>query len=190
MERRRASGTLGPSCAGSATPGAAASDPTPSAPGLPAECSGVTQRPCRGCLGYLHEIVGDTPNDVRRALRRIVRSLALHGLSAKDCVDAELVLAEIMNNVVEHSYLGPISGVFSVEIAILTSGLNVVVEDDGAPMPNLRLPASHPHDLSVELNDLPEGGFGWLMIRELAKDLHYEHHKGRNRLQFRLETSS
>ncbi|SNT06150.1 serine/threonine-protein kinase RsbW [Tropicimonas sediminicola] len=103
---------------------------------------------------------------------------------------AELVLAEIMNNVVEHSYLGPLSGVFSVEIAILATGLNVVVEDDGAPMPGLRLPASSPHDLSVELHDLPEGGFGWLMIRELARDLHYEHRKGRNRLQFRLETSS
>lgn len=146
--------------------------------------------PCVVCRGHLRQVVGDSPSDVRRALGQIVVALSSHGLSTEDCEKAEVVLAEIMNNVVEHSCFGQGSGLFSVEIEILAAGLNVLVEDDGAPMPDLRLPIGHPQNLAVDLHDLPEGGFGWFMIRELAEDLHYEHRKGRNRLTFRLETSS
>jgi serine/threonine-protein kinase RsbW len=32
----------------------------------------------------------------------------------------------------------------------------------------------------------PEGGFGWFLIRELAKDVRYERVDGENRLSFRI----
>ncbi|WP_280514091.1 hypothetical protein [Allosediminivita pacifica] len=33
---------------------------------------------------------------------------------------------------------------------------------------------------------LPEGGFGWFLIHELARELAYRHDGGMNRLTFRL----
>ena len=39
------------------------------------------------------------------------------------------------------------------------------------------------------VEDLPEGGFGWHVIRTLSKDLHYRRENGRNQLSFRLDTT-
>jgi serine/threonine-protein kinase RsbW len=35
-------------------------------------------------------------------------------------------------------------------------------------------------------DDLPEGGFGWFLIRELTKDLQYVRHEDQNRLTFSI----
>lgn len=190
MRRRRTSAAPGIEGPRPASSGEAASRPRRAASDAASAIAVLKASQCFACRGHLREVVGDTPADVRRALGEIVLALATHGLSSEDCEKVEVVLAEIMNNVVEHSFFGQGSGSFSVEIDILGAALNVAVEDDGAPMPDLRLPIGDPQDLTVDLHDLPEGGFGWLMIRELAEDLHYEHRSGRNRLTFRLETTS
>jgi serine/threonine-protein kinase RsbW len=38
----------------------------------------------------------------------------------------------------------------------------------------------------VDLMDLPEGGFGWFLIKDLAKDVVYARVEGENRLQLRV----
>jgi serine/threonine-protein kinase RsbW len=40
----------------------------------------------------------------------------------------------------------------------------------------------------AETATLPEGGFGWFLIRTLSRDLDYRREGGRNLLSFRLDT--
>lgn len=83
----------------------------------------------------------------------------------------EIVLAEVLNNVVEHAYArypGPI------EVTI-TSGqgyLFVRMVDRGLPMPNEDLPGAG-LGKAPNIQDLPEGGFGWYLIRSLSQELTY-----------------
>ena len=49
-------------------------------------------------------------------------------------------------------------------------------------MPHLGKPAN----LDVAFEDLPEGGFGWFLIQDLAKDVLYARVENENRLSLRL----
>jgi serine/threonine-protein kinase RsbW len=40
----------------------------------------------------------------------------------------------------------------------------------------------------ADVSNLPEGGFGWFLIRALSRDLDYRRVGGRNLLSFRLNT--
>jgi serine/threonine-protein kinase RsbW len=53
-------------------------------------------------------------------------------------------------------------------------------------MPGGRLPEPRPAPLDVALEDLPEGGFGWNVIRDLTAGLAYRRVNGVNRLNFRV----
>ena len=50
-------------------------------------------------------------------------------------------------------------------------------------MPAGAPPDRAPHDLDVSRADLPEGGFGWRMIRDLTEELLYRRQDGRNILE-------
>ena len=39
---------------------------------------------------------------------------------------------------------------------------------------------------NANIHDMPEGGFGWLIIRQLAHDVRYARHEGVNQLSFRI----
>ena len=53
-------------------------------------------------------------------------------------------------------------------------------------MPNGRAPlGDNPRDYA-RADELPEGGFGWFLIRELAHDLVYDRENGENFLIFRM----
>jgi serine/threonine-protein kinase RsbW len=98
---------------------------------------------------------------------------------------AELVLAEALNNVVEHAY-AHFSGEIRVMMTRKDDGLRVIVEDDGMEMPNYDIPEGKLHAAQNQ-NDLAEGGYGWFLIRKLTKNLSYRRFGGCNRLSFLLE---
>ncbi|MCE6952495.1 ATP-binding protein [Cereibacter sphaeroides] len=138
----------------------------------------------RGLGGVTRISIDSEPMAVRAALAQLLDSLILRSLPVEDRDAAEIVLAEVLNNVVEHAYL---SGRGEIEVALqLSRGrLTCEITDSGAPMPDQRLPEGGvPEPLPGE--PLPEGGFGWSMIRALAKDLEYRRSDGLNRLSFRL----
>jgi len=58
--------------------------------------------------------------------------------------------------------------------------------DSGRPMPEEKLPMAVQADVDVDMFDLPEGGFGWFLIQDLAKDVDYAYEKGKNILDLRL----
>jgi serine/threonine-protein kinase RsbW len=127
------------------------------------------------------------PEEVRLALGRINSSLAALGIGSDAMGRVELVLAEVLNNVVEHAY-AQMCGEIALQLAQCDNALSCRVADGGCPMPGGQLPSGR---LSLdEAAELPEGGFGWHLIRSLAEDLRYMHTGGQNVLTFRIPLSA
>nr|WP_317625820.1 ATP-binding protein [Rhodoalgimonas zhirmunskyi] len=99
----------------------------------------------------------------------------------------ELVLGEVLNNVVEHAY-GPVTnGQIEVECALGEGALVFVVRDFGREMPEGQLPEGLPIDIHrLREEDLPEGGFGWFLVRALVRGLEYRREAGCNTLSFTI----
>ncbi|WP_299880605.1 ATP-binding protein [uncultured Sulfitobacter sp.] len=124
---------------------------------------------------------------VRDALARLLVALGPLNLGAEERNTVELVLAEVLNNILEHAYpgIGPL-GTVRISVEARSNGLHISVLDDGAPMPDGQAPLGTAQDLNMGIPDLPEGGFGWFLIRDLAKDVQYRRVAGHNQLDLRL----
>jgi serine/threonine-protein kinase RsbW len=118
---------------------------------------------------------------VRDGLRQVLSAEPLAGLIDDDRGTAEIVLAEVLNNVVEHAYAAG-TGLILLSLRLGDGWLHCEVEDEGAAMPGCEPPAGRAPDPA----DLPEGGFGWNLIRVLCSGLRYERQDGMNRLSFSL----
>lgn len=162
---------------------------------------------CRATRGG--EIVGAAPRTFHRVLRAdplsVRRTLTdLRRTLAADCSDdalgrLELVLAEVLNNIVEHGIgvsrdPAAILAEASVEgvararaVHLLVSpeagGLRCVITDTGVLLPGECLAPRHLPRCEPELQ---EGGFGWYLIQDLAINLTYSRAGGRNCLAFTL----
>lgn len=128
------------------------------------------------------------PVSVQQSLAEMLDLPPLSGLSDDDRSVAELVLAEVLNNVAEHAY-GESGGRVSVSLSGDPAGIRCRVIDEGRAMPGERLPEGRlPGGPDVAVADLPEGGFGWHLIRSLSVGLTYARVDGQNRLGFLLPT--
>ena len=126
------------------------------------------------------------PVSVRQSLAQMLDLPPLSGLSDEDRTVAELVLAEVLNNVAEHAY-GAGGGRVTVSLSGEPSGIRCRVIDEGRAMPGERLPEGLlPGNPGNDIEDLPEGGFGWHLIRSLSVGLTYARDDGQNRLGFLL----
>lgn len=134
----------------------------------------------------LHLCLTATSDSVRRTLLHLSRAMADMGIRRDTISDAEIVLAEVMNNVVEHAYGSGPPGKIELTVAHRPSRLDFVVVDDGLPMPDGRLPEKRAACIEVGRGDLPEGGFGWFLIHELVEDLSYSRKDGRNTVRIGL----
>ncbi|MGP3696863.1 ATP-binding protein [Rhodobacter sp. NSM] len=129
-------------------------------------------------------LLASNPLAVREALASIRRSAPVCLLPDEDADAAEVVLAEVLNNCVEHAYAGA-RGEIEVSLELVRRWLFFEVSDLGRPMPG-RCLVVHGDVRSHAGVALPEGGFGWSMIRALAQDFSYRREGGRNRLMFRM----
>lgn len=127
-----------------------------------------------------------TYDNVRLAIERALASMAVLDLSEEEKSSIEIVLAEALNNVVEHAYADSEQGEIKLVLRHGRAGLLVEIRDSGLPMPNGRTPVGDHPATDVSNADLPEGGFGWFLIRELARDLVYDRENGENFLIFRM----
>lgn len=115
--------------------------------------------------------------EVRRVLLTLPATLAQAGFGDGLRVTAEIVLAEALNNVSEHAFVGR-TGMVRLRLDRADGGLACVIEDDGRELPaDLVLPQALP-----DCGDLPEGGFGWHLIRTLTRRICYARVDGMNRL--------
>ena len=124
--------------------------------------------------------------EVRRAMAILRQTLERWGMDQMTAGTVEIVLAEVLNNIVEHAYADLAQGEICVWIERRHEDLAIAVIDDGRPLPGEALPDAREPDLNVAVADLPEGGFGWGLIRALSSGLSYRRMSERNRLAFRI----
>ncbi len=127
------------------------------------------------------------PFAVRAALIEIAGKLDGAGLPPEIAASAQIVLAEVLNNVVEHAYGFRDGGVIMLHIWVAEDALWCETNDHGAALPEGRLPdGTFPQIDPQDACNLPEGGFGWALVRELADEITYDRVARTNRLHFRI----
>jgi serine/threonine-protein kinase RsbW len=131
------------------------------------------------------ELISD-PFAVRDTLVELRAAWDQSTLDAELCDTAEQVLAEVLNNIVEHAHAESTDGRIVLSVKAGNDGFRFDVRDNGLPMPKGQLPAGSPADVDAPLDDLPEGGFGWFLIRALAEDLAYLCEGDWNVFRFRI----
>ncbi|MEP1536050.1 MAG: ATP-binding protein [Paracoccaceae bacterium] len=124
---------------------------------------------------------------VRTALEKLQTALKPLDLAPEESGAVELVMAEALNNIVEHAYPeGSPAGPIRIRATHKSDGLHLTVVDEGLGMPDGKLPLGAPAQVDVDLFDLPEGGFGWFLIKDLAKDVEYKRLGWENHLKLRI----
>jgi serine/threonine-protein kinase RsbW len=101
--------------------------------------------------------------------------------------EAEIALAEALNNIVEHAFAGLLPGEIRVDAVLRAGVVFFEIRDDGRAMPAGPLPGARMPSLDAgDPLDLPEGGFGWALLRALTRDLSYRREGPVNVLRFSL----
>lgn len=115
------------------------------------------------------------PDAVGPAIDRVIERIGADlepagGPSLED--DLRICLAEALNNCIEHGYAGMPGRPIWLRAAWVPGHVQVEIRDLGAPPPDGVLDASSaavPSPEGLALADLPEGGWGWMLIRRLAR---------------------
>jgi serine/threonine-protein kinase RsbW len=128
--------------------------------------------------------IESTPVAVRQGLITLLACPAVREMDVCARGTAELVLAEVLNNIVEHAYAEK-TGSISVRLSLLATGVEVVVTDQGQAFPHGELPQGKLPPIN-DMQNMAEGGFGWHLIRSLVRDLTYRREQATNHLTFVL----
>ncbi len=124
---------------------------------------------------------------VRRAIQNALEELRKDGLTEEALGSVEIVLAEALNNVAEHAYPEDQKGELRLIIRRRAKALMFEIRDKGKPMPKGRAPmGNHPMTEFQQHDSMPEGGYGWFLIREIVSDLVYDRHDDENFLLIRM----
>lgn len=130
----------------------------------------------------LRYVLLSTSENVRNTLTSLRSDLEENDLHICPGDMWELVVAEVLNNIVEHAYGDSPDGEIKLTLRFNDFHLTANFIDSGAAMPDGALPAGNPANLDVETQMLPEGGFGWNLIHSLSDRLVYERKGTENHL--------
>lgn len=144
------------------------------------------QRPCPAQPVVFEQTLSASFEAVRALLAALTATLRDRGLGDEEVSSVELVVAETLNNIVEHAYGAEGLGDIALSVSDSPRGLLFSITDHGDEMPDGALPPGLPADTATALRSMPEGGFGWFLIRELARDLTYCRVDDMNRVTFRV----
>ncbi|MAM25408.1 MAG: serine/threonine protein kinase [Rhodobacteraceae bacterium] len=119
---------------------------------------------------------------IRPTLARLLGGLSPLSLSAEDRDAVEIVLAEALNNIVEHAYCAArVACPIDIMCRHGERALDIRITDGGRPMPDDCPPPR------TEPTPIPqENGFGWMLIHTLTDDVSYCRRRGKNHLAMRL----
>jgi serine/threonine-protein kinase RsbW len=131
-----------------------------------------------------------TGGAVRDALIAVDAALAAAKVESGLRERAQIALAEACNNIVEHAYATQDDArdpMITLDIAADLGGLQVILRDRGGPMPEGGLPGGELPDIDPDDPcGLPEGGWGWPLLRRMARSLSLSRRENQNILRFRL----
>lgn len=110
---------------------------------------------------------------VHLVLQRVVDDLTAFKLSEDLLASAEILMAEVINNIIEHAYQSESNQPIEMSLLCTDTTLKFVFLDFGHAMPFGMPPSETPSNLTHNTEQLPEGGFGWPIIRKLSKNIQY-----------------
>lgn len=110
---------------------------------------------------------------IRLTLGQARDSLLARHLNAEEWGRLETVLAEALNNIVEHACRDLDDRRIALSIRVTSHRIIAQLRDDGHPLPESHLPEGVCPTLTGMPEDLPEGGFGWFLIRTLCDRVAY-----------------
>jgi len=123
---------------------------------------------------HFEDSINADPIAVRDAIIGVMKSLQQEfPPNLEGIVSTEIVLAEVLNNIVEHSYESTNMGAIHISVLCNDDMISVETRDYGVPMPGLTPPKGDQDELPMAVDDLPEGGFGWFFIRTLSSLMEY-----------------
>jgi len=128
-------------------------------------------QPVSGPNGAFIMTFDATAPKVRQALETLMEYLSPLSLTADLSATIQIVLAEVLNNVGEHAYAGG-GGPVYLRATVDTDRFSVIIRDRGMPLPSNLILADDPDGFDPD--NLPEGGFGWHLIRTLATEVSHD----------------
>jgi len=148
---------------------------------------GASERPEVVSARLVQTVLASEGLAVRAGLRAVTEALAAAGVPEGLRGRVEIAVAEALNNVAEHAYGGAMGPIWlRVDRCPRSGDILCSIADRGRPMPDAGLPAGMPPALDTALSGLPEGGFGWFLLRALGRGIRYRRAGGVNRLRFRV----
>lgn len=132
-------------------------------------------------LQAMHLVFPSSELATRNALGEVMHALGPLGLDADQKGSLEILLAEALNNIVEHAYPEDSPGIIEMRCEKRGDRLRFTFLDHGLALIN-GIPEGLPADLGTSIEHLPEGGFGWFLIRELSETVTYLRKEDRNHL--------
>jgi serine/threonine-protein kinase RsbW len=129
-------------------------------------------------------VIASTFEDVANLAERIEKMCsAVPGAEVDAIQSVRLCMAEAMNNIVEHAYGGHEGHQIQADIKLTASQYEVELVDEGEPMPGGVAPDGVDCFDETDLDALPEGGFGWMLIRSEMDAVDYQRCGERNVLR-------
>jgi serine/threonine-protein kinase RsbW len=95
--------------------------------------------------------------------------------------NVQIALGEALNNIIEHGFQESDCGTIELEIKAHKTNTVITLTDNGmefVPPDNICTPV---HDIS-DIDNLPEGGFGWFLINEITSSYSFSRVCNQNQL--------
>lgn len=137
------------------------------------------------CQSFSSSIQNDQEHVVR-LLDEVHQWMDNAQISKDKTIDIQIVLAEALNNVIEHGFSHDLTGNIDVRLEQYQKNVTLIIVDNGKPY----LPpgaASNPLIAATKTNDLPEGGFGWFLIQEITNSYDYVRRDQKNQLKLQFD---
>ena len=136
--------------------------------------------PCfilRRSLANSQTLVPDLLAEIREWMIKV-------GVGNDKNTDVQIVLAEALNNVIEHGFTHERTGTIEIDIEVSGDTTVVRLTDNGKAFTPPKATKS-PMQNSCDIDNLPEGGFGWFLIKKIVSS--YEFHRFSNKNLLVLE---
>lgn len=132
--------------------------------------------------GFVVSFLAREP-DANAGLALVLHRIREANLIADRQEDIQIALTEAVNNIVEHAYVDRVPGHVIIRCALLPGRVEFEIRDTGIALPGGCPPGGAAPDVRVAKRQMPEGGFGWFLIRSLAQSIRYERQRDTNCLK-------
>ena len=108
------------------------------------------------------------------------------GTSDEKITNVQIVLVEALNNIIEHGSDCEGSSLIDIEITVSNNIIVAQLRDSGIKFTPPEIMQS-PLQYNDDLNDFPEGGFGWFLIRKITSSVEFTRTAGKNHLVLKFQ---